>query len=316
VDLNGILPPIPTPFLGESIDWRGLSANVARWARAGLRGLVVLGTNGEAPFVSADEAERLIGAVRQELPRDQIVIAGTGQPSTAQSIAATRAASRAGADAALVITPFYYKAQMTAEALVRHYTEVADASPIPILLYNMPPATGVALPIAAVARLAAHPQVVGIKDSSGDVAFVADLVAATPSSFQVIVGVAPNLFASLCVGARGGVVAVANVFPELCVKLHALMRAGRHTDALEVQRVLTPLGRAVTTTYGVAGLKTALDAAGYAGGSLRLPLLPLGAQQALDVRQMVERLQGWASERLSSLDLPSTPAVTTFQPVR
>lgn len=301
MDFDGIFPPIATPFHGDEPDLRGLSANVQRWARAGLRGLLVLGSNGEGPCVDADEAERVIATVRQDLPRDQVLMVGTGQPSTKLTIASTSLAARAGADVALVLTPFYFRSQMTAEALARHYTEVADASPIPIIMYNMPPVTGVTIPIATVLRLAAHPNIIGIKDSSGDMAYVGDLCAQTSRPFQVLVGVAPNLYPALCVGVNGGIVAIANAFPELCVRLFALARAGRHAEALEVQRVLTPLARAVTTTYSVPGLKCALDAAGYVGGAPRLPLLPLGPAQQQEIRQMVEKLQAWESSHASAL---------------
>jgi 4-hydroxy-2-oxoglutarate aldolase len=313
VDLNGIFPPIPTPFAGDDIDWRGLSSNVTRWGRAGLRGLLVLGTNGEAPFIDAAEAERIIAATRKDLPSDQVIMAGTGHPSTRQTIAATQAAAAAGADVALVVTPFYFKSQMTADALVRHFTEVADRSPIPMLLYNIPPLTGVSLPIPAVVKLAAHPRIIGIKDSSGDVGYVADLVTHTrhiqkgTHPFQILVGVAPNLFAALSVGAHGGILAIANVFPELCVTLHRYVRAGRHADALELQRALTPLARAVTVTYGIPGLKSALDAVGgYVGGSPRLPLLPIGAAQAEEIAQMIERLKPLASTTPASVLNPQT----------
>lgn len=308
MDLSGIIPPIPTPFDGDDVDWRGLSSNVKRWGRAGLRGLLVLGTNGEAPFIDAGEAERIVAATRKDLPGDQVIIAGTGQPSTRQTIAATRAAGAAGADVALVITPFYFKSQMSADALVRHFTEVADASPIPILLYNIPPLTGVALPIAAVQELADHPRIIGIKDSSGDVGYVTDLVTYTrhirkgSDPFQILVGVAPNLFAALSVGAHGAILAIANVFPELCVTLYDHFRSGRHTEALELQRTMMPLARAVTVGYGIPGLKAALDAVGgYVGGPPRLPMLPIGAGPAQEITQMVERLQTLASATPSSL---------------
>jgi dihydrodipicolinate synthase/N-acetylneuraminate lyase len=297
VDLSGIFPPIATPFSGDDLDWRALSSNTARWTQTGLRGLVVLGSNGEAPLIDAGEAEQIVAAVRKDLPRDRLLIAGTGQQSTRQTIALTKAVARAGADVALVLTPYFYKSQMSADALVRHYTEIADASPIPIVMYNMPPVTGVALSIPVVQKLAAHPRIAGIKDSSGDVAYVQDLVANTSRPFQVLVGVAPNLYAALCVGAQGGVVAVANVMPELCVTLYTLVREGRHAEALAIQRALTPLARAVTTTYGVSGLKAALDITGYVGGPPRLPLLPLGSTQVQEIRQMVERLQAWAESQ-------------------
>jgi 4-hydroxy-2-oxoglutarate aldolase len=314
VDLNGIFPPIPTPFTSDdAIDFRALSSNVKRWGGAGLRGLLVLGSNGEGPFVDADESARVLAAVRKDLPDDQVILAGTGHQSTRQTILATQAAAAAGADIALVLTPFYFKSQMSADALFRHYTELADHSPIPVMIYNMPPVTGVAVPVATVVKLAAHPRVIGVKDSSGDVAYVADLVAHTrhiqkgDDPFQVLVGVAPNLYAALSVGAHGGIVAVANVFPELCVMLYRYVRAGRHADALELQRALTPLARAVTATYGVAGLKAAMDAVGgYVGGAPRLPLLPIGAGPAQEIKQMVERLQTLASATPSSLLNPQT----------
>ena len=301
MDFNGIFPPIATPFHGDDLDLRGLTANVQRWARAGLRGMLVLGSNGEGPCVDGDEAERVIATVRQDLPRDQVLMVGTGQPSTRVTIAATRVAARAGADVALVLTPFYFKSQMTGEALARHYTELADASPIPIIMYNMPPVTGVTIPVPIVLRLAAHPNIIGIKDSSGDMAYVGDLCAQTSRPFQVLVGVAPTLYPALCVGVQGGIVAVSNVFPELCVRLFTLFRAGQHAEALEIQRAITPLARAVTATYGVSGLKFALDVAGYVGGPPRLPLLPLGPAQQQDVRQLVERLQAWESSNASAL---------------
>jgi 4-hydroxy-2-oxoglutarate aldolase len=294
VDLNGIFPPIATPFVDDDIDWRGLSTNVARWMSTGIRGIVALGSNGEAPLIDASDAERLIAAIRPDVPRDRLLIAGTGQQSTRATIAATRAAARAGADAGLVLTPFYYKSQMTQDVLIKHFIDVADASPIPIILYNMPATTGVSLSLGTVQRLATHPQIIAVKDSSGDAALVADYIAHTPKGFQVLVGVAPNLYASLCLGANGGIVALANAMPDLCVALYTLVREGRHAEALEIQRALTPLARTVTTTYGAAGLKVALEAAGYVGGPPRMPLLPLTPQQAQEVKSQVEQLSAWA----------------------
>jgi 4-hydroxy-2-oxoglutarate aldolase len=298
VDLNGIFPAIATPFLEDELDLRAARANAARWMKTGLRGLLVLGSNGEAPLIDADEATRLIAAVREETPRDRVLIVGANCQSTRQAIVAARAAGAAGADTVLVITPFYFKSQMSADALVRHFTAVADASPVPILIYNVPPTTGVAVPVAAVEKLAAHPNIAGMKDSSGDVGYTAEAIGRVPATFQVVVGVAPNLLASLSVGARGAIVAIANVFPELCVELHALERAGRHAEALEIQRAITPLARAVTTTYGPAGLKAALDAVGgYVGGPPRTPLVPLAPPQIAEIRGLVERLRAWAEAR-------------------
>ncbi len=297
MNLDGIFPAIPTPFVDDGIDLRGARANAARWMKTGLRGMLVLGSNGEAPLIDADEATRLIAAVREETPRDRVLIAGVNTQSTRQAIATARAVASAGADLALVITPFYFKSQMSGEALVRHFTAVADASPVPLLVYNVPPTTGVAIPVAALERIAAHPNIAGMKDSSGDVGYTTEAIGRVPATFDIHVGVAPNLLASLSVGARGAVVAVASVFPELCVELHSLVRAGRHGEALVIQHAMTSLARAVTTTFGPAGLKAAVEANGYVGGAPRAPLVPLGAAQVSEIRTLVERLRAWAETR-------------------
>ena len=275
MNLDGILPPVATPFTpGGDLDLAALSENATRLMRTGLRGLVVLGSNGEAPFIERDELPRITEAARAAVPSDRLLIVGTGAQSTRQTMDSTRAAAEAGADAVLVLTPSAFKPQLTADVLIAHYRAVADASPVPVLLYNFPAATGVTLPVSAVERLAAHPNIVGVKESSGDVGVVADLVSRTPDGFTVVVGSAPTLYASLALGADGGVVAVANVIPDLCVRLHGLVRDGRHDEARVLQRAITPLARAVTTEHGVTGLKAAMDAAGYRGGTPRLPLPP------------------------------------------
>jgi 4-hydroxy-2-oxoglutarate aldolase len=288
VNLEGILPPCSTPFVDDAVDLEGMRANVRRWMRTGLRGLVLLGSNGEAPFIDRDEIEPIVAAARDDVPADRPLIVGTGQQSTRQTIAASRAAVRAGADAVLVLTPSAFRAQLTPEALLAHYRAVADESTAPVLLYNHPATTGVNLTPALARTLAEHPNIVGIKESSGDVGVVGDLVTLTPPGFHVIVGVAPTLYPSFACGANGGVVAVANAIPELCVRLHTLVREGRHEEALALQRVITPLGRAVTTTYGVAGLKFAMELAGYVGGAPRRPLLPLDDDARRRITTMYE----------------------------
>jgi 4-hydroxy-2-oxoglutarate aldolase len=176
----------------------------------------------------------------------------------------------------LVRTPAYFKSQLTTDVFVRHFTAVADASPIPILPYNVPQLTGVKLAPEAVARLASHPNIPGVKDSSGDLGQIGDLVAMTPPGFHVLVGSAPTLYASLCVGAVGAIVACACIIPELCLELYDLVRQGKHAEALALQQRITPIARSVTTTFGVAGLKAALELCGYVGGHPRQPLAPAG----------------------------------------
>lgn len=282
MNLSGIFPPIATPFAEGDLDDERLTANTTRWMATGISGVVVLGSNGEAVLMSDDECERAIAAVRVAVPRNRTLIAGTGRESTAATIEATRRAAKAGADVALVRTPSYYKPQMNADVFVRHYRAVADASPIPILLYNVTAFTGVNLPPAAVTRLADHPNIAGVKESGGDLAQIADLITQTPDEFIVLAGSAPTLYPALCLGIDGAIVAVACVVPDACVRLFTLVREGRHDEARELQRRLTPLARSVTSIYGIGGLKAALDLAGYPSGDPRLPL-PRVPDSALDI---------------------------------
>lgn len=296
LDLNGILPPAATPFTdADEVDREALKHNVRRWMQTGLRGLVMLGSNGEAPFISDAEAVEIIATVREHVPRDRVLIAGTGSQSTRATIARSRDAARAGADAVLVLTPSVFRAQMTPDALVAHYRAVADASPVPVLLYNFPATTGVTLTLPVVQQLAEHPNIAGIKESSGDLGVVGELTARTPDGFRVVVGAAPTLYASLLVGADGGVVAIANVVPELCVRLHALVRDGRLEEALALQRALTPLAAAVTSGFGVPGLKAAMTLAGYRAGRPRPPLTPAGSDVHAKIRALYEGLMAHAA---------------------
>ncbi len=278
MNLHGIFPPIATPFRDDEIDLGAMRSNVTRWMKTGLAGLVVVGSNGEAPMLDADESFRVACAAREAVPKTKTLIVGAGEESTRSTIAAVRRAADAGADAVLVRTPCYFKNQMTTDLFVRHFTAVADASPVPVLPYNVPGLTGVKLAAEAVAALASHPNIPGVKDSSADLTQIADLVAMTPAGFNVMVGSAPTLYASLCVGAVAGIVAVGCVVPDLVVQLYELTRAGKHAEAVALQRKITPLAKSVTSTYGVAGLKAAMELAGYVGGAPRRPLQPATPQ--------------------------------------
>ena len=290
MDLSGIYPPIATPFADDEVDYAGLRHNVGRWMKTGLRGLLALGSNGEAASVDEDEAERVVATAREGVPRDRVLLAGTGRQSTRAAIAATKRAARAGADAVLVLTPFYFKAQMTPDALTDHYRAVADASPVPVLLYNFTNVTGLNMTPDTVAALSAHPNIVGLKDSNGDIAQVAAVVSRVPASFTVLVGSAATLYPAMMMGASGGIVAVANVVPEVCVKLYNLVRAGKHDEARALQRRLTPLANAVTAGHGIAGLKVAMDLAGYAGGGVRRPLRPAKPEARDALQRLIEEL--------------------------
>jgi len=297
---EGIHTPIPTPFAAAgSVDEAALRRNVARWMATPLAGLVVLGSTGEAPLLDEDESDRVVAVAREGVPAGRALIAGTGRESTRATIDATRRAAAAGADAVLVRTPSFFKPQMTAGVFVGHYARVADASPVPVLLYNVTAFTGVTLPVEAVERLAAHPNVAGIKESGSDIGLIADLVACAPEGFIVLAGSATTLVYALLAGCHGGVLALAAIVPGACVEVQALVRRRCVDEAVALQRRLLPLARSVGSRFGVAGLKAAMDVLGYEGGDPRPPLVPVSAETRDLLRAQLEdigpRLTGAAA---------------------
>jgi 4-hydroxy-2-oxoglutarate aldolase len=287
----GIYTPIATPFRDDgTVDERALAANVSRWMTTPLTGLVVLGSNGEAASLEEAEADRVVEIVRAGVPSSRPLIAGTGRESTRGTIAATRRAAAAGADAALVRTPSFFKPQMTSDAFVRHFTEVADASPVPVLLYNVTLYTGVNLLPDAVERLAVHPNIVGIKESGSDIGQIAEYVASTPDDFTVLAGSATTLVHALCAGCDGAILALASLAPAECVSMATLVREKRLDEATALQRRLMPLARSVGTTYGVPGLKAALELKGYTGGPPRPPLRPVSSEVVDIIRRQLDAL--------------------------
>jgi 4-hydroxy-2-oxoglutarate aldolase len=293
----GIFAPIVTPFTADdAVDEGALRRNIARWMKSPLTGLVVLGSNGEAPQLEDTEADRIINIARAEVPSDRPLIAGTGRESTRATIAATRRAASAGVDAALVRTPSFFKAQMTGDVLVDHYREVADTSPIPVLLYNVTMFTGVNMQPDAVERLSAHPNIVGLKESGSDIGQVADYVSRTPDDFTVLAGSATTLYHALCAGCDGAVLALAMLLPHECVRMRELVANRRFDDALALQRQILPLARAVGTTYGVAGLKAALNLKGYEGGLPRPPLRPAAPPVIDFITRQLKELDDFIAE--------------------
>lgn len=288
----GIFTPIATPFRGDGgIDEAALRDNIARWMASPLTGLVVLGSNGEAAQLDDDEGDRVIEIARRHVPQDRPLIAGTGRESTRATIAATRRAASLGADAALVRTPSFFKPQMTSDAFVRHYSEVADASPVPILLYNVTLYTGVNLLPDAVERLASHSNIVGLKESGSDIGQIAEFVHRTPEDFTILAGSATTLVHALSAGCDGAILALASLVPSACVEMQSLVRQGRLDEAHRLQRRLMPLARSVGTRHGVPGLKAALDLLGYAGGAPRAPLRPVLPVVVDAIRAQLEALE-------------------------
>jgi len=274
--LRGIFPPLTTPFAAsERVDLAALETNIEKYNQTPLAGYVILGSTGEAVFLREKEKLAVLEAVLTAAAPEKTLIAGTGAESTAETIEMTRRAATFGYHAALVRTPSYFKPQMTASALERHYRAVADSSPIPILIYSVPQFTGLAVEAPLVARLAEHPNIVGLKDSSGDLKRLGEILQAAPADFVVLVGSATTLHASLSLGAHGGILAAACVLPELCVEIYEAHRSGDQDRANAAQQRLNAPALAVTSRFGIAGLKYAIELRGYAGGQVRAPLEPL-----------------------------------------
>lgn len=280
--LSGAYSPIPTPFNAKgAVAHDKLAENIARWSKTSLAGLLVLGSNGEFTYLSDEEKIEVLKTARRAIPKDKLFIAGTGCDSTKATLELTEQAAAIGADVAIVITPGYYPSKMDGHAMLSHYLELADRSPLPILLYNMPANTGVDLSAETVVELSQHPNIVGIKDSSGNVVKLGEIIRAASPGFNVLAGSASFLYPALVLGAVGGIMALANIAPEQCHQIFQYSQEGRHEEARQLQLKMIPVNISVTARFGVPGLKLALDWIGYYGGPPRSPLAPLDkAQQA------------------------------------
>jgi 4-hydroxy-2-oxoglutarate aldolase len=286
--LNGIFPALTTPFDADgALSADKLRENIAQYNRFPLAGYVAVGSTGESVLLTRAEVEQVFGAVKEAAAPGRILIAGVGSESTPETISRAKAAANIGFDIALVKTPSFFKSALTPDALVEHYRRVADASKLPVLLYAIPQFTGVALEADLVARLAEHPNIIGIKESSGNVQRVGEIVAATPAGFQVVVGSADTLYASLTLGAVGGILALADCLPELCLDLHRAFVAEQTASARELNLRILPASKKFVRQLGIAGVKAAMDCRGYYGGPVRGPLLPLAAAQRREVEAMV-----------------------------
>ena len=272
--LCGVLLPITTPFASDgAVDYSGLRSNIEKWNRTGIAGYVLLGSTGER--VNLNEAEQLqvIAAARDEVPASLLFIAGVGQQSTRGTILEIeRLTAAVPVDAVLVITPHFYRAAITQAALVEHYTAVAAASAVPLVLYSMPALTGIKIEPLTAAKLSEVPNIVGIKDSSNDIKALAEIIKLVRDDFAVLTGNGTVLQEALDAGACGGILAVGCVATELCLEIFRAAKSGDVEGSVRLQGALTPLAGAVTTRFGIGGLKAGLDMIGYAGGQVRAPL--------------------------------------------
>lgn len=286
MNLHGVFAPVPTPFdsVTGDVDPAVLSANITRLLRSPLTGVLVLGSNGEAGLLDEVEADAVVTAARAVVPEGRTLLVGAGRESTRATIAACARAATNGADVVLVRAPSFFKSQMTHDALVGHYLAVADASPVPVMLYNVPGMAGFSFTVPMVRALASHGNVLGIKETSNDLERLGQFAAITDQGFDVLVGWAPVAHAAAVAGARGAIIAIANVLPDECTRLWSLAVAGDHTQAQALQRRITTLAQLVSSVHGVAGLKCALDMLDLHGGPVRAPLLPVSASAADEIR--------------------------------
>lgn len=286
--LSGVLGPVTTPFTAsETPDLVGFASNIRSHLAHGLSGIVVCGSTGEAALLDESERTSLIETARATVPADRLLLMGTGAESTKQCVTRCRDAGARGANAVLVVAPHYYGPQMTAAALRAHYQRVADESPVPVVLYNIPKYMHFRLEPDLVAELSMHENIVGIKDSSGDLALLEGYLQAQGSSFTVLTGNGGQLLPGLQLGVRGGIVAVGLFAAGLCVDVYDGFRSNDMKRTTIAQDRLKPMASQIVAGLGVPGVKAALEAVGLVGGPVRLPLLPLNAEQRKVVQDLM-----------------------------
>jgi 4-hydroxy-2-oxoglutarate aldolase len=289
--LSGVMPPITTPFQDGKLASDKLKNNFQKWNKTDLSGYLVLGSNGEAVYLNEKEKIKVAEVSRESIPTSKMMLVGTGMESTEETIRFTNQMAKMGADCALVVTPSYFKGSMKPQILYDHFIAVAESSKIGILLYNVPQFTGINLDPEWVAKLSEHPNIIGIKDSSGNIGQLSEMINLSKKGFAVFVGSAPVFFPALCVGAVGGILAVANVVPQECVHIQSLFNKGKMNEARALQSQLTPLAKAVTIKYGIGGLKVAMDLTGYFGGNPRLPLKKPGKEVEEELKRLLLRVK-------------------------
>ncbi len=288
--ISGILPPMITPFRKNGqVDYDAFVRNIEMWNRTPLGGYLVLGSNSEAAYLTEKEKLKLIQLTVETTRKGRFVLAGTGLESTRETIRLTNKAAGFGAQAALILTPCYYGGQMTDNALIRHFTEVADAADIPILIYNVPKFTHLNISVEAVRVLSRHPNIIGMKDSRGDVPQLEAFLKAVPREFNLIVGSASILYPALALGIKAAILALANCAPAQCAEIQKLYDKSEHEKAKDLQARMLPVNKAISDTYGIAGLKYASTLVGYEGGSVRSPLLPIDHDGETEIRQILDR---------------------------
>lgn len=276
LNLKGIFPPVPTAFTQTGdLFLKKFRENLVYLNGFDLRGCLILGSNGELVMLSEKERLKVFEAARMVIPDDRIMMVGTGCQSTRQTIELTVKAAEIGADIALVLNPYYYKGSMTRQVLVNHYIKVADASPIPVLIYNMPANSGIDMDAETIFQISGHPKIIGIKDSGGNITKMGSIRKMCGKDFQILAGSAGFFLPALTVGAAGGILALSNILPQRCIDLYKLFLDSKIEEAGQLQIDLVSLNDAVTRVWGIPALKEAMDMIGLYGGPVREPLLPI-----------------------------------------
>ncbi|MEQ8331517.1 MAG: dihydrodipicolinate synthase family protein [Longimicrobiales bacterium] len=291
IDLSGAYLPVTTPFdpVTGDVDIVAFRANLRHWFQHDLAGILIAGSTGESVFLDDAEARSLQEAANDVLPAAAKVIMGAAAESTRHTIKKVKAAADAGADAVLVKPPVYFKGAMTPEALVAHYRAVADASPVPVLIYQVPlRLSTLEFPTGLVAELSRHDNIVGIKDSRGSLDKLGELVEAVSTGFQVLVGSGALFYPALEVGAAGGITALGLMAPAEMAAIDRAWKDGRTADAGRIQERIAPVHNGIVGGIGVPGIKVALDMLGLHGGPTRSPLLPLPVARHDEVRSLLD----------------------------
>jgi 4-hydroxy-2-oxoglutarate aldolase len=288
---QGVFIALLTPFIGEDVSEARLKDNIRVYNDAGLSGYVVLGSTGECVSLTDDESERLVEAARDAAGQKAKLIVGTARESTKLTIEFTTRMAGHGIDAALVRPPSYFKSKIHREALKNHYLAIADRSPVPLIIYNIPQNTGVSLDPQLIVELAGHPNIAGLKESSASLTMLAEVVGQVPPDFSYLSGSGSVFLPSLVMGASGAILAVANIAPAICGSIYRLFREGKIREAAELQLGLAPLNKTATETYGVPGLKYALDMLGLYGGPARSPLPPLDEKGRAEIGELLKKMR-------------------------
>lgn len=287
---RGIFAALVTPFVGEKLSIEKFKDNIQKYNASALAGYIVLGSTGECVSLSDEESARLVRAAREAAAKGKKVIAGTARESTKLTVEFTNAMADLGIDAALVRPPSYYKSRMSRDALKKHYLTLADKSRVPLIIYNIPQNTGISLESRLIMELSSHSNIIGLKESAGNLSFLGEVVPKVPAGFSYLLGSGNVILPGLVMGACGAILSVANAAPDICLEIYKLFQENKIEAAAKLQRDLIPLNKSIMETYGIPGLKYALDVRGYYGGPCRLPLLPIEEKGKAELRGLMKKL--------------------------